>query len=128
MRRRWVYRIFPKQNDEHRSNAIETGCSSDCSAAASPSSSLEEPLMGDELNPAESFRAGFVRRAIQTDAPLLAASLNRYALSQSLSWSELAEELGCSEDRLNRLACCRPPRPDRLDEDILLLSQASDVT
>lgn len=81
--------------------------------------------MGDEPGSAETLRAIFVRRAIETEAPLLAPALHRHAHSHGISWADLASSIGCTEDGLNRLACCGPPRRDQLESDLLLLVDAS---
>jgi hypothetical protein len=60
---------------------------------------------------------GLVRRAIATDAPLLARDLSRYAAAEGMSWEALARQLGGTPDGLNRVALCRPPRPERFAED-----------
>lgn len=65
------------------------------------------------------FLASFIRRAIKCRAPLLATVLADYAGARGLTWEQLAEQLGCSEDGLNAVAACRPPRPARWEEDLL---------
>jgi hypothetical protein len=81
--------------------------------------------VGDESSSAETLRAIFVRRAIETNAPLLAPALHQHAHLHGLSWTELASSIGCTEDGLNRLACCGPPRQDQPESDLLLLAEAS---
>ena len=63
------------------------------------------------------MRARLVQRALETDAPLLAAPLHAYAQAEGLDWAALAAALGCAPDDLNRIALCRPPRPARFVED-----------
>jgi hypothetical protein len=63
------------------------------------------------------LRAAFVRRAAEVGAPLLAPALAHYAAAEGLSWADLAAELGCPQDCLDRVACCRPPREGRFTED-----------
>lgn len=63
------------------------------------------------------LRAQFVQRAIQKGAPLLATALQRYAVEQGRSWEDLAQELQCSEDALNQIALCMPPRPESFQQD-----------
>ncbi|HZO91995.1 MAG TPA: hypothetical protein VFB38_27000 [Chthonomonadaceae bacterium] len=73
------------------------------------------------MNPeaqARRFRAQLVRRAIETDAPLLAAILDRYSRAEGMDWAALAQSLDCTVDSLNRVALCRLPRPDRFVEDV----------
>jgi hypothetical protein len=84
-------------------------------------------LLQDNTPPTDNLRANFVRRAIETNAPLLAAPLARFAEAQRLTWAELAESLGVSETSLDRLACCKPPRPDRFEEDVEALAEASEI-
>ena len=83
--------------------------------------------MQDSTPTADNLRSLFVRRAIETNAPLLAAALSRYSDSQNLTWAELAASLGASEISLDRLACCKPPRPDRFEEDLAALAEASEI-
>lgn len=64
------------------------------------------------------LRARFVRRAIKTDAPLLASLLHHYALAESLTWEQLAQSLECTVDALNQIAICRPPRPEHFVADV----------
>ncbi len=66
----------------------------------------------------QQFLDEFVRRAAQTDCPLLAVSLKRYAEAENLTWEELAESLSGSVNGLNHVAACRPPRPDHFVEDV----------
>lgn len=73
------------------------------------------------------LRALLVRRAIETDAPLLAARLNRYAQSEGISWAELARRLGVEEDGLNRVACCYPPRGEQFLADAEAIAQTGGV-
>jgi hypothetical protein len=68
-----------------------------------------------------------VRRAIETDAPLLAAALHRLAIAEKLLWEELAVSLDCVEDDLNRLACCKPPRSERYDDDVRAIAAACGI-
>lgn len=72
------------------------------------------------------LRATFVRRAIESGADLLAAPLHKHAEADEITWHELAASLNCTEDGLNRVACCRPPRDGSYDDD--LRSIASIVT
>ena len=84
--------------------------------------------MADEPRSAEErLRAELVRRAIETEAPLLAVRLHRVALSDGVSWAEFAASLGSTEDGLNRLACCRPPRPESLDGDLAALAEVCGI-
>jgi hypothetical protein len=85
----------------------------------------DRPDTPDSLE--ESLRARFVKRAAGSDAPLLATPLERCARSQNLSWSEFAVSLGCPENALDRLACCKPPRAGHLDADIAALSSVSGI-
>lgn len=64
------------------------------------------------------LRAHLVRRAIETDAPLLAAALHRYATAERIAWEDLARTLDCTLDDLNGIAICRPPRAGRFVEDV----------
>ena len=64
------------------------------------------------------LRAQFVRRAGQTDAPLLAPALRRYALAEGQTWAELSQALGCSVDALNQIALCCPPRTESFVADV----------
>lgn len=66
---------------------------------------------------ARRLRDRFIRRAIETTAPLLAPQLQRYADAEGMSWTELAHSLDCSVDALNQIAICRPPRADRFVAD-----------
>ena len=59
----------------------------------------------------------FIARAVATRAPLLAVRLAEHARATHACWKALAESLGLSVGGLNRLACCRPPRPERFQED-----------
>lgn len=69
------------------------------------------------------LRTLLVRRAIETDAPLLAARLYRYTQNERISWAELARRLGVEEDRLNRIACCYPPREEQFLADVEAIAQ-----
>jgi hypothetical protein len=72
-----------------------------------------------KLTPQEhSYRAQFVCRAIEINAPLLATALNRYAKAENLRWSDLADAIGCTVDGLNAIAICRPPRPQHFVADV----------
>jgi hypothetical protein len=73
------------------------------------------------------LRALLVRRAIETDAPLLAARLNRYAHNERISWAELARRLGAEEYGLNRIACCYPPREEHFLADVEAIAQTGGV-
>lgn len=64
------------------------------------------------------LRTQFVRRAGQTDTPLLASTLHRYAVAEGQTWAELAQGLECSVDALNQIALCRPPRPESFVADV----------
>jgi hypothetical protein len=64
------------------------------------------------------LRAGLVRRAIETDAPLLASRLHRYAAAEGMTWAELALSLDGTADGLNQVAICRPPRPESFVADV----------
>ncbi len=78
-----------------------------------------------KINP-EAFerrlRAQFVRRAIETDAPLLAGGLHRCAQTEQVRWEDLASLLECSVDDLNHIAAHRPPRADRFWEDTQVIA------
>lgn len=67
---------------------------------------------------AESLLQGFLRRAVQARAPLLAVRLRQYAEAEAMSWEELAASLGCSVDALNQVALCRPPRAENFVQDV----------
>jgi predicted transcriptional regulator len=82
----------------------------------------------DENAQQRRMRAAFTRRAIETNAPLLAAAFNRYASFCGWTWQELAETLGISEDSLNRMACCAPPRSERFEEDLKEIAALGGVT
>lgn len=73
------------------------------------------------------LRTRLVRRAIETDAPLLAAQLHRYAHNERISWAELARRLGAEEDGLNRIACCYPPREEQFLADVEAIAQHAGV-
>ena len=64
------------------------------------------------------FRMQFVRRAIETNAPLLAGALHRYAHAENLTWEALAHSLGGTVDGLNQVAICLPPRPEQFSADV----------
>jgi hypothetical protein len=66
--------------------------------------------------------ARFVQRAINTDAPLLAAPLHHYAVAEGLSWEQLAALLDCSTDVLDAVAMCRPPRADTFLTDVIAIA------
>jgi hypothetical protein len=59
-----------------------------------------------------------VHRAREQDGPLLARALQRYAEAEGLSWQELAQSLGCTEEALNQVALCLPPRPEWFVADV----------
>lgn len=71
------------------------------------------------------LRASFIRRAADSDAPLLATSLRLYEASSGLSRQALARMAGTDEEGLERIACCRPPRPDRFDDDVAAIAAVS---
>jgi transcriptional regulator with XRE-family HTH domain len=73
------------------------------------------------------LRALLVQRAIETDAPLLAARLHRYAQREGISWAELAHRLGTEEEGLNRIACCYPPRTELFVADVEAIAQVGGV-
>jgi hypothetical protein len=68
---------------------------------------------------------GFVRRAADTQAPLLAAPLRRYAIREGLSWEELARSLGGTTEGLDQVALCHPPRSERFVEDVAAIAAGS---
>jgi hypothetical protein len=72
-------------------------------------------------------RAELVRRAVREDSGLLAARLARRADEAELPWSGLAVLLGCTDEALDRMALCRPPRPDRFEEDLAEVARLGGV-
>lgn len=66
----------------------------------------------------ETWIRSFLRRAAQTETPLLVTSLRRYAAAEGLSWEELARSLGCGPDALDQVALCRPPREESFVRDV----------
>jgi hypothetical protein len=66
----------------------------------------------------DEFTTRLVRKAIETDAPLLASSLHRYTVAEGLTWETLAEALGCTVPALNTIALCRPPRAESFLADV----------
>ena len=62
--------------------------------------------------------AQFVRRAIQSEAPLLAHALHHYAVAEGMTWMQLACDLGCTTDDLNQIAICGPPRAESFVADV----------
>ena len=69
------------------------------------------------------FRERLARRAIETRADLLAVPLHAYARAEGMDWRGLADHLGCSEDALNRIALCRPPRPEHFVGDVEAIAE-----
>jgi hypothetical protein len=65
---------------------------------------------------------GFVRRAEETEAPLLATQLRRYAASEGQSWDELAHSLGGTAEALHQVALCGPPRAEHFGEDVAAIA------
>lgn len=65
----------------------------------------------------------FIQRAREQDGPLLARALQRYADAEGLSWADLAERLSCTEEALNRIALCLPPRPERFVADVEAIAE-----
>jgi hypothetical protein len=68
---------------------------------------------------------GFVQRSVETEAPLLAADLQRYAKREGLSWEELARSLDGTSEALHQVALCRPPRPEQFAEDVATIAAGS---
>jgi hypothetical protein len=73
------------------------------------------------------FRARLVRRAIETDAGLLASWFHRYAEAEGRDWKSLATELGCELETLDQVALCVPPRPERFAADAQEIAEAFGV-
>lgn len=65
---------------------------------------------------------GLVRRAAETEAPVLATELRRYAASEGLSWEDLARTLGATSEDLYQVALCRPPRSEHFVEDVATIA------
>jgi hypothetical protein len=49
--------------------------------------------------------------------------LKQFVESEDSSWSELAQELGVSSDRLVLLCLCRTPRADHFQEDLRVVCE-----
>ena len=78
----------------------------------------------DKSAAAQRFRANMVRRAIAQRVPLLALPLSRYAQAEELTWQRLAASIGCSEDDLNRIALCSPPRQSHFVDDVQAIAES----
>jgi hypothetical protein len=58
---------------------------------------------------------------IRLDRPFLARQLARKVATLDTSWDGFANRLGCATSELNALACCRAPRAECFDADVLEL-------
>jgi hypothetical protein len=54
---------------------------------------------------------------------MLARALQRYTDAEGLSWADLAESLGCTEEVLDYVALCLPPRPERFVADVEAIAE-----
>jgi|SRR5581483_12358652 len=72
----------------------------------------------------------FLRRLIERTnfgdtERLLAPHLHRFCAKTGLTWQGLAFRLGCTEEDLNALALCRPPRLDHDAADVAEIAEGT---
>jgi hypothetical protein len=61
-------------------------------------------------------------RAAEDRGLLLAAVFARYRAAEGVDDMEMARRLGVTPDRLDEIAICRRPRPDRFRDDVATIA------
>jgi hypothetical protein len=67
--------------------------------------------------------AQFIDFIRSNGGPYMVFKLDHYAQAKGLTWAQLAKEMGCTVETLNRVACCRAPEDEDFDAGIRYIAE-----